>query len=450
MQPLAAQSPSPARAPGTEAGNAERAVNLVRTFPGLPEVAPDLASQPPLVARSPSPEMQAPPAPPLAARSPSPATRPPPAPPASPERPSMGGVSVVASGHAMPAAGPPLPSQGEVNRRAKIAAHYARSKADLINARSKAKRAVAEATCKGMLGTELGSVAQQPPQAPTATNEDAGRACTQGGDDGDGGEDVFYCLYQQARKHADALPQQQPRKRGRRLAARSPSPERAPGTEAGNAERAVNLVRTFPGLPEVAAVLASHQPPAPPPVVCLRIIKWPEDRSWNAFQTAHRGGGRKNMGDFINARAALEPLLPSQVAAELEAKRDKRRVVQKECAKRKRALIGEVNWKAYEKVKTAKKYANQKARAVDEAKRKAMLQTELESVAKQQLSPAPSFLQEPLPGVKQPPLQHPSFQSPPSLQAQSFLQDPLPGIKQPPLPQPSFQPPPELASAATE
>ncbi len=323
-------------------------MNIVRTFPGLPEVAADLASQPP-----------------LAARSPSPATRPPPAPPASPERPPMGGVSVVASGHAMPAAGPPLPSQGEVNRRAKIAAHYARSKADLINAR-------------------------------------------------------------------------------RRLAARSPSPERAPGTEAGNAERAVNLVRTFPGLPEVAAVLASHQPPAPPPAVCLRIIKWPEDRSWNAFQTAHRGGGRKNMGDFINARAALEPLLPSQVAAELEAKRDKRRVVQKECAKRKRALIGEVNWKAKEKAKTAKKYANQKARAVDEAKRKAMLQTEQESVAKQQLSPAPSFLQEPLPGVKQPPLQHPSFQPPPSLQAQSFLQDPLPGIKQPPLPQPSFQPPPSL------
>ena len=171
MQPLAAQSPSPARAPGKEAGNAERAVNLVRTFPGLHEVAADLASQPPLAARSPSPEMQAPPAPPLAARSPSPATRPPPAPPASPERPPMGGVSVVASGHAMPAAGPPLPSQGEVNRRAKIAAHYARSKADLINARSKAKRAVAEATCKGMLGTELGSVAQQPPQAPTATND---------------------------------------------------------------------------------------------------------------------------------------------------------------------------------------------------------------------------------------------------------------------------------------
>jgi hypothetical protein len=116
----------------------------------------------------------------------------------------MGGVGVVTSGQ--------------------LAAHYARSKADLINARSKAKRAVAEATCKAMLGTELGSVAQQPPQAPTATND--GRACTQGGDDEDDGEDVFYWFYQQprkrrpadassmqARKHDDALPQQQPRKR---------------------------------------------------------------------------------------------------------------------------------------------------------------------------------------------------------------------------------------------
>ena len=214
--------------------------------------------------------------PPLAARSPTPEMQAPPAPPASPERPPMGGVGVVTSGHAVPAAGPPRPpvvrartrGLGKpgvggmllINVRAalaalpatrpppappasperppmggvsvvtsgQLAAHYARSKADLINARSKAKRAVAEATCKAMLGTELGSVAQQPPQAPTATNEDAGRACTQGGDDEDDGEDVFYWFYQQprkrrpadassmqARKHDDALPQQQPRKRGR-------------------------------------------------------------------------------------------------------------------------------------------------------------------------------------------------------------------------------------------
>jgi hypothetical protein len=213
------------------------------------------------------------------------------------------------------------------------------------------------------------------------------------------------------------------------LAARSPSParapgteagnaERAPGTEAGNAERAVNLVRTFPGLHEVAPDLASQQPPA----VGFRIIQWPEDRSWKAFLTAHRGGGRKNGVDWSNAIATLEPLLPSQVAAELEAKRDKRRVVQRECTKRRRALIGEVNWKAKEKARAKAKYAKQKA---------AWILSVQEGVAKLLQPPAPSFLQEGVAKLLQPP-------------APSFLQEPLPGIKQPPLPQPSFQPPPSL------
>ena len=178
----------------------------------------------------------------------------------------------------------------------------------------------------------------------------------------------------------------------------------------------MNLVRTFPGLPEVAPDLASQQPPA----VGFRIIQWPENRSWNAFQAAHRGGGRKMNGvDWINAIATLQPLEPplsSQVAAELHAKRDKRRDVHRECEKRTRALIGEVNWKAKVAAKNAKTFAKQKAKeAVDEAKRKAVSKTEQESVAKQQLPPAPSFLQEPLPAVKQPPLPQPSFQSPPSL-----------------------------------
>lgn len=33
--------------------------------------------------------------------------------------------------------------------------------------------------------------------------------------------------------------------------------------------------------------------------------RWPEDETWNAFQAAHRGGGRKKKEDWINARAAL-------------------------------------------------------------------------------------------------------------------------------------------------
>jgi hypothetical protein len=90
-----------------------------------------------------------------------------------------------------------------------------------------------------------------------------------------------------------AAPSPSPGRAMQPLAAPSPSPERAPGKEAGNAERAVNLVRIFPGLPEVAADLASQQPPTPPPAVGLRRIPWPEDHSWHAFLTAHRGGGRK-------------------------------------------------------------------------------------------------------------------------------------------------------------
>ena len=197
------------------------------------------------------------------------------------------------------------------------------------------------------------------------------------------------------------------------LAAPSPSPERAPGKEAGNAERAVNLVRTFPGLPEVAAELASQQPPAPPPAVGLRRIPWPEDQSWNAFQTAHCGGGRMTKVDWINATAALSaarpPPLPSQAEANLKerekAKRDQKNLMARERDKRTRALIRE--------------------------ERKAILK-EQESVAQQPppapppAPPSPSFLQEPLPDITQPPLQQQSFQPPPSLQAPNFPQEPLP------------------------
>lgn len=198
------------------------------------------------------------------------------------------------------------------------------------------------------------------------------------------------------------------------LSARSPSPERAPGKEAGNAERAVNLVRTFPGLPEVAADLASQQQPAPPPAVGLRRIPWPEDQSWNAFQTAHAGGGRKTKVDWLNATAALSaarpPPLPSQADENWwereNSKRERKNLMAREREKRTRALGRE--------------------------ERKAILKTELESVAQQPpptpppAPPPPSFLQEPLPDITQPPLQQQSFQPPPSLQAPNFPQEPLP------------------------
>jgi hypothetical protein len=152
----------------------------------------------------------------------------------------------------------------------------------------------------------------------------------------------------------------------------------------------------------------AQQPPAPPPAVGLGRIRWPEDQSWNAFQRAHCGGGRKTRADWIHA-AARPPPLPSQAEADLrereQAKKDRINLMARERGKRTRALIRE--------------------------ERKAILKTEQESVA-----------QEPLPDITQPPLQ-PSSQPPPSLQAPSFLQEPLPGIRQPPL-QPSFQPPPSL------
>ena len=265
MQPLAAQSPSPARAPGKEACNAERAVNLVRTFPGLHEVAADLASQPPLAARSPSPEMQAPPAP-----------------PASPE-----------------------------------------------------------------------------------------------------------------------------------------PPERAPGTEAGNAERAVNLVRTFPGLPEVAADLASQQPPAPPPAVGLRRIPWPEDQSWNAFQTAHAGGGRKNRADLINARHALAATRPPPATTEDagracthggdddDAGEDVFYWFYRQPRKRRPADASSMQARKHDDA-LPQQQPRKRGRPAGKGAR-------LKAGASRPACAAPSFLQEPLPAVKQPPLPQPSFQPPPSL-----------------------------------
>jgi hypothetical protein len=264
------------------------------------------------------------------------------------------------------------------------------------------------------------------------------------------------------------------------LAAPSPSPERAPGKEAGNAERAVNIVRTFPGLPEVAADLASQQPPTPPPAVGLRRISWPEDQSWHAFLTAHLGGGRKTRVDLINARAALAatrpppalPKAPTQVEVDLKAKRVQKNLMARECAKRTRALIGEVNWKA--KVAAYTKTYNRK-RALDEAKRKEMLGTEPESVAQQPPQappPAPPAATEDAgragddddagedvfywfyrqPRKRERPARKrgrskgegSAGASRHACAAPSFLQEPLPGIRQPPLPQPSFQPPPSL------
>ena len=184
MQPLAARSPSPERAPGKEAGNAERAVNLVRTFP---EVAADLASQQP------------------------------PAPPP----PSLLQESLPSQGEATLKVKRTRLLIGEVNWKAQEAA---RARKTYANKKTKAKAALDEAKRKAMLGTELESVVQQPPpQAPPAAAEDAGRA----GDADDAGEDVFYWLYRQPRKrerppdagpeckHGDAFLQQQPRKRGR-------------------------------------------------------------------------------------------------------------------------------------------------------------------------------------------------------------------------------------------
>jgi hypothetical protein len=231
MQLLAARSPSPERAPGKQAGSAKRAVNIVRTFPGLPEVAADLASQQPLAAPSPSPETQPPRPLVVGARG-------------GLGKPEVGGMLLINARAALAATPPPPASPervgtsppagpGEVNRRAKTAAPHARSKADSINARSKARTAGAEAA--------LGSAAPQP-QAPQAR--------TQGGDDD--GEDVFYWLYRRPRKrgrpHDDAKPRPPPRKRGRPKAGARPKAGPAPSF----------LQEPLP---------AVKQPPLPPPSV---------------------------------------------------------------------------------------------------------------------------------------------------------------------------------------